>query len=90
MAKVWSDESCEWNCWTQDNCWDVSEGFEDARQPLESAEASGDLPVEGQGQAGGLGRGLGQQVVGVEGDRFGNWRTSLLLESATFQVAKVL
>ena len=47
--------------------------------PLVSAEASGDHCGQGQGLQGGLGCGLRQEVVGVEGDRFGNWRTSLCL-----------
>ena len=44
----------------------VSEVCEDALQPLLSADASGDLPVEGIGLLGGLVQGLGQKVVGVE------------------------
>ena len=64
--------------------------FDDALQPLDSAEASGDLPVEGQGQPGGLGHGLGQQVVGVEVDRSGSWRTSLCLRVQYFRWPKHL
>ena len=57
----------------------VSEVQEDALRPLVSAEASGDHCGQGQGLLGGPGRGLRQEVVGVGGDRFGFWRTSLCL-----------
>ena len=47
--------------------------------PLVFAEAGGDHCGQGQGLPGGLGCGLRQKVVGVGGDRFGNWKTSLCL-----------
>ena len=52
---------------------------EDALRPLVSAEASGDHCGQGQGLLGGLGCRLRLEGVGVGGDRFGFWRTSLCL-----------
>ena len=52
---------------------------EDALRPLVSAEASGVHCGQGQGLLGGLGCGLRLEGVGVGGDRFGFWRTSLCL-----------
>ena len=57
----------------------VSEVQEDALRPLVFAEAGGDHCGQGQGLPGGLGCGLRQRLVGVGGDRFGIWRTSLCL-----------